>query len=82
MTSNVKSDKSPVTMKNGSEKTQTGLKKMGAMVGDYAEIGCNAVLNPGTVIGRNATVYPLSRVRGTVGENCIFKGENNIVKKR
>lgn len=82
VTSNVKSDKSPVTVKNGSEKIETGLKKMGAMVGDFAEIGCNAVLNPGTVIGRNATVYPLSRVRGTVGENCIFKGENNIVKKR
>ena len=82
VTSNVKSDKTPVTVKNGSEKIETGLKKMGAMVGDFAEIGCNAVLNPGTVIGRNATVYPLSRVRGTVGENCIFKGENNIVKKR
>ena len=82
VTSNVKSDKSPVTVKNGSEKIETGLKKMGAMVGDYAEIGCNAVLNPGTVIGRNATVYPLSRVRGTVGENCIYKDENNIVKKR
>lgn len=82
VTSNVKSDKTPVTVKNGSEKKETGLKKMGAMVGDFAEIGCNAVLNPGTVVGRNATVYPLSRVRGTVGENCIFKSENNIVKKR
>lgn len=82
VTSNVKSDKTPVTVKNGSEKIETGLKKMGAMLGDYAEIGCNAVLNPGTVIGRNATVYPLSRVRGTVEENCIYKGENNVVKKR
>ena len=82
VTSNVKSDKSLVTVKDGEERIETGLKKMGAMLGDFSEIGCNAVLNPGTVIGRNATVYPLSRVRGTVGENCIYKGENNVVKKR
>lgn len=82
VTSNVKSDKTPVAMKRGEETMQTGLKKAGAFVGDFAEIGCNAVLNPGTIIGRNATVYPLSRVRGTVEENCIFKAEGNIVKKR
>ena len=82
VTSNIKSDKTPVTVKNGSEKKETGLKKMGAMVGDFAEIGCNAVLNPGTVIGRNATVYPLSRVRGTVKENHIYKNETEIVEKR
>ena len=82
VTSNVKSDKSLVTVKDGKERIETGLKKMGAMLGDFSEIGCNAVLNPGTVIGRNATVYPLSRVRGTVEENCIYKGENNVVKKR
>ncbi|MGN1053498.1 MAG: UDP-N-acetylglucosamine pyrophosphorylase, partial [Candidatus Scatosoma sp.] len=72
----------PVTVKRKEERMETGLKKMGAMLGDFAETGCNAVLNPGTVIGRNATVYPLSRVRGTVEENCIYKGENNVVKKR
>lgn len=82
VTSNVKSDKTPVAMRCGEETMQTGLKKAGAFVGDFAEIGCNAVLNPGTIIGRNATVYPLSRVRGTVEENCIFKAEGNIVKKR
>ena len=82
VTSNVKSDKTPVTMKCGAEKIDTGLKKTGAFVGDYAEIGCNAVLNPGTVIGRNATVYPLSRVRGTVKENHIYKNETEIVEKR
>ena len=82
VTSNVKSDKTPVAMKDGEETISTGLKKTGAFVGDFAEIGCNSVLNPGTIVGRHATVYPLSRVRGTVGENCIFKTEGNIVKKR
>ena len=82
VTSNVKSDKTPVAMKDGDEAIPTGLKKTGAFVGDFAEIGCNSVLNPGTIVGRHATVYPLSRVRGTVGENCIFKAEGNIVKKR
>ena len=82
VTSNVKSDKTPVAMKDGEETIPTGLKKTGAFVGDFAEIGCNSVLNPGTIVGRHATVYPLSRVRGTVGENCIFKAEGNIVKKR
>lgn len=82
VTSNVKSDKTPVAMKDGEETISTGLKKTGAFVGDFAEIGCNSVLNPGTIVGRHATVYPLSRVRGTVGENCIFKAEGNIVKKR
>ena len=82
VTSNVKSDKTPVAMKDGEETIPTGLKKTGSFVGDFAEIGCNSVLNPGTIVGRHATVYPLSRVRGTVGENCIFKAEGNIVKKR
>lgn len=82
VTSNVKSDKTPVAMKDGEETIPTGLKKTGAFVGDFAEIGCNSVLNPGTIVGRYAIVYPLSRVRGTVGENCIFKAEGNIVKKR
>lgn len=82
VTSNVKSDKTPVTIKNGDEKIETGLKKFGAMVGDFTEVGCNSVLCPGTVIGRNCTVYPLSRVRGYLKENSIFKSQENIVIKK
>ncbi len=81
VTSNVKSDKTLVSIKNGDEKIETGLKKFGAMVGDYTEVGCNSVLCPGSVIGRNCTVYPLSRVRGYLKENSIFKAEGNIVTK-
>lgn len=81
VTSNVKSDKTLVTIKNGNERIETGLKKFGAMVGDYTEVGCNSVLCPGSVIGRNCTIYPLSRVRGRIKENSIFKGEGNIVEK-
>lgn len=81
ITSNVKGDKSPVCI-HGDEKTEeTGLKKCGAFLGDYAEIGCQTVLNPGTVIGRHTTVYPLCSVRGTVPEECIYKAEGNIVTK-
>ena len=82
VTSNVKSDKTLVTVKVNGEKIPTGLKKFGAMVGDYVEIGCNTVLCPGTVIGRNSNVYPLSRVRGFVPENSIFKNAENIVPKK
>ena len=81
VTSNVKGDRQPVTIRCGNERIETGLKKLGAMVGDYAEIGCNAVLNPGTVIGRGSQVYPLVSVRGTVPANCIHKG-NCIIEKR
>lgn len=81
ITSNVKSDKSPVTIKKGAEKIHTNLKKFGAMVGDFTEVGCNSVLCPGSVIGKNCTIYPLSRVRGFVQENSIFKDENNIILK-
>ncbi len=81
VTSNVKSDKTLVTIKNGNEKIETGLKKFGAMVGDFTEVGCNSVLCPGTVIGKNCTVYPLSRVRGYLKENSIFKSQENIVTK-
>jgi len=81
VTSNVKSDKTLVTIKNGEERVETGLKKFGAMVGDFTEVGCNSVLCPGSVIGRNCTVYPLSRVRGFLKENSIFKSEGNIVEK-
>ena len=82
ITSNVKSDKSEVTVKTEGGKIATGLKKFGAVIGDFAEIGCNSVLNPGAVIGRNSTVYPLSSVRGAVPENSIFKSGGTIVKKK
>ena len=81
VTSNVKSDKTLVTVAKDGEKIETGLKKFGAMVGDYTEVGCNSVLCPGTVIGKNCTVYPLSRVRGFLKENSIFKNQENIVTK-
>ena len=82
ITSNVKSDKTLVVIRWGAEEYPTGLKKVGAMVGDCAEIGCNSVLNPGTVIGRCASVYPLSSVRGTVLENHIYKTGGAIVPRR
>ena len=82
ITSNVKGDKSLVTVRMGDEAIATGLKKMGAMLGDYAEIGCNSVLNPGTIVGRDAQVYPLSSVRGTVPARHIWKQDGNIVPKK
>ena len=81
VTSNVKSDKTLVVVKNGAQRFESGLKKMGAMLGDRVEVGCNSVLNPGTVIGRDTSIYPLSCVRGTVPAGCIYKGADNIVKK-
>ncbi|MBQ2785807.1 MAG: UDP-N-acetylglucosamine pyrophosphorylase [Oscillospiraceae bacterium] len=81
VTSNVKSDKTLVTVKNGTEAIETGLKKFGAMLGDFVEVGCNSVLNPGTVIGRNSNIYPTSCVRGVVPEDSIFKSGGIIVKK-
>ena len=81
ITSNVKSDRTPVTVKSSEETVETGLKKFGAMLGDFAEVGCSSVLNPGTVIGRNSTVYPTACVRGVVPENSIFKTGDVIVKK-
>ena len=82
ITSNVKSDKTPVTVKNGTEIIETGLKKMGAMLGDFVEVGCNSVLNPGTVIGRNTNIYPLSCVRGVVPADSIWKTGGVTVKKK
>ncbi len=81
ITSNVKSDKTPVTVNTGSEKIETGLKKFGAMLGDFVEIGCNSVLNPGTVVGRNSNIYPLSCVRGVVPPESIYKTGGVIVTK-
>ena len=81
ITSNVKSDKSLVVIKYLDEKIETNRKKVGAMIGDYVEVGCGSVLNPGTVIGRNSNIYPLSSVRGVIPESSIFKNKNDIVKK-
>lgn len=80
--SNLKSDKSNVTIKLDSEKIDTGVRKFGALVGDYVEVGCGSVLNPGTVIMPHSNVYPLSSVRGTVPPSSIYKSHDNIVKKR
>ncbi len=81
ITSNVKGDKSLVVIKNGHERIPTNMKKVGAFLGDYAEIGCNSVLNPGTIVMPNTTVYPLTMVRGVLPENSIVKNMNNIVHK-
>ena len=82
ITSNVKSDRTPVTVDTGCEKVVTGLKKFGAMLGDFVETGCNTVLNPGTVIGKNTNIYPLSCVRGFVAGNSIYKTGGIIVPKQ
>lgn len=81
ITSNVKSDKKPVVI-HGEENILTGLKKVGAMLGDMVEVGCNSVLNPGTVIGRNSNVYPLSCVRGVIPANSIYKTGGIIAAKK
>ena len=78
VTSNVKSDKTPVVVQNGKERIETGRRKLGAMVGDLVEVGCNSVLNPGTVIGRESRVYPLSCVRGVVPPRHIVKGDRGV----
>lgn len=82
ITSNVKSDKTPVTIKTVDGRIETGLKKMGAILGDCVEVGCNSVLNPGTIIGKNTNVYPLSSVRGYVPGNSIHKSQNDIITKQ
>lgn len=81
ITSNVKSDKTLVTILTKEEKVKTELKKMGAILGDEVEVGCNSVLNPGTVIGKHSNVYPLSMVRGFVPANSIYKNKNEVVEK-
>ena len=82
ITSNVKSDKTLVVVKDGENQIHTGLKKFGAMIGDYVEVGCNSVLNPGTVIGKNTNIYPLSSVRGVIPKNSIFKTGGIAVEKK
>lgn len=81
ITSNVKSDKTLVVVKSMDEEIETGLKKFGAMLGDNVEVGCNSVLNPGTVIGPNTNIYPVSRVRGVIEPNSIYKDCDNVVTK-
>lgn len=81
ITSNVKSDKTLVHVKGADFDIATGMKKFGAMLGDYVEVGCNSVLNPGTVIGSHSNIYPLSRIRGYVPSNSIYKDRNDIVTK-
>ncbi len=81
ITSNVKSDKTLVTVKDSDDSYETGLKKFGAMLGDNVEVGCNSVLNPGTVIGRRSNIYPCSMVRGVIKENSIYKNRTEIVDK-
>ena len=81
ITSNVKSDKTLVVVKDTEEQIATGLKKFGAMLGDCVEVGCNSVLNPGTVVGRNSQIYPTSCVRGVIHENSIYKKQGEIAEK-
>ena len=81
ITSNVKSDKKLVVIKNMGEKIETGLKKVGAMLADNVEVGCGSILNPGSVVGRGTNIYPLSSVRGVIPSNSIYKNQNEIVDK-
>ncbi|MBR3901172.1 MAG: UDP-N-acetylglucosamine pyrophosphorylase [Ruminococcus sp.] len=81
ITSNVKSDKTNVVIKSNGETIETGIKKIGAMLGDYVEVGCNSVLNPGTVVGRNSNIYPTSSVRGVVPDDSIWKTGGVVVSK-
>lgn len=82
ITSNVKSDKKLVVVHDQEENYETGIKKFGAMLGDYVEVGCNSVLNPGTIIGRNSSIYPTSCVRGVVPENSIYKTPSGTIITR
>ena len=81
ITSNIKSDRTNIIIRCGGEVVETGRYKIGAMLGDYVEVGCNTVLNPGTVVGKHTNIYPLSRVRGVIMNNSIYKDEHNIVLK-
>ena len=82
ITSNVKSDKKLVVVHNGTENIETGIKKFGAMLGDHVEVGCNTVCNPGTVVGRNSSIYPTSFVRGVVPENSIYKNSGEVIERK
>ena len=82
ITSNVKSDKTNVVVKSDGKELETGIKKIGAMLGDFVEVGCNSVLNPGTIIGRNSNIYPTSCVRGVIPESSIWKTGGVVVMKK
>lgn len=82
ITSNVKSDKKLVIIKDGVKEIETGLKKIGAMIGDNVEVGCGSILNPGSIIGKNTNIYPLSSVRGVVFPNSIYKNQNEVIEKK
>ena len=82
ITSNIKSDRTPIIVVCGNERLETGMRKIGAILGDRVEIGCNSVLNPGSVVGAGATVYPLSMVRGFVPPSSIYKRQGEVVRKR
>lgn len=81
ITSNIKADKKNVVIHNGDENVPTGLRKMGAMLGDWVDVGCNSVLNPGSIVGRHTNIYPLSMIRGCVPEYHIYKSRDNIAPK-
>ena len=81
ITSNVKSDRTNIAIRCGKETAETGVYKIGAMLGDFVEVGCNSVLNPGTIIGKHTNIYPLSRVRGVIMADSIYKSADNIVQK-
>ena len=81
ITSNVKSDKTLVVVKDGADQIETGIKKVGAMLGDNVEVGCNSVLNPGSVLGRGCSIYPTSCVRGVVAENSIWKNDGTVISR-
>ena len=82
ITSNIKADKTNVVVKGNGYALATGFRKMGAMLGDYTDIGCNSVCNPGTIVGRHTNVYPLSMLRGVIPADSIYKGKNEIVAKK
>ena len=82
ITANVKADRSLVNVRENEALFETGLKKFGAILADYADVGCNSVMFPGAIIGRRTSVYPLSRVRGVIPPDCIYKGEGNIVERK
>lgn len=81
ITSNIKSDRRNIVERHGDEKIDTGLRKIGAMLGDYSEIGCNTVLNPGTIVGRRTSIYPTSCVRGEIEQDSIYKDNGTVVKR-
>jgi NDP-sugar pyrophosphorylase family protein len=82
ITSNVKSDKKLVELRLGNERIRTNMKKIGGILGDYVEVGCGTILNPGSIVGRHTNIYPLSSVRGYVSSNSIYKNQNEIVAMR